>query len=294
MRCCFPQYRWIDGEKVFYPCGHCPACLKNKRSEKALRGYLESLSHENSVFLTLTYSDDNLPRNSKGIPTLCKAQFDSFVKRLRSFLNVPIRVLASGEYSSTGRPHYHCCFFGVDVDAFIEGTQHYHENSHGLVLEDFKIWSEKINGEKVTLGGCLIAPFDIKTAFYVAKYLIKSVQDKQDYEALSIEPEFVYQSRRPALGKQYALEHRDRLLKDGFIRCKGRKFKIPRYFMDKILDDGSDEYQDLKDRLAFKASEANKAYMKSLENQFKGSDKHIYEQIHEVENAREKIIAKGK
>lgn len=285
MRCSRPQRRLIDGQYIYYPCGHCEACLRNRRSEKALRGYLESRSHENSVFLTLTYSDDNVPLNKQGLMTLSKSQFDNFVKRLRSYLNVPIRVLSSGEYSPSGRPHYHCCFFGVGVNDFIKGTKHHHKNSHGEVLEDFCCWK---------YGGCELAPFDIKTAFYVAKYLVKSDKDKKDYEALNIEPEFIYQSRRPALGKQYALEHRDRLLKDGFIRCKGVKFKIPRYFMDNILNDGSDDYQDLKDRLAVKANEGFKQYFKALDNQFKGSGKHIYEQMHEEAEAREKTLLKGK
>lgn len=285
MRCNYPQRRWIDGKLVYYPCGHCPACLKNKRSEKALRGYLESLSHKNSVFLTLTYSDDNLPMNDRNIMTLKKCHLDNFIKRLRSWYENPIRVLASGEYSPSGRPHYHCCFFGIDVDTFIQGTQHYHQNSHGHVLEDFCCWK---------FGGCQIAPFDIKTSFYVAKYLVKSDKDKKDYEALNIEPEFVYQSRRPALGKAYAIEHKARLLKDGFIRCKGVKFKIPRYFMDSILNDGSDEYQDLKDRLADKANKGFGQYIKSLNSQFKGSGKHIYEQMSEEAKAREILLKKGK
>lgn len=285
MRCSYPQTRWIDGQKVTYPCGHCEACLRNKRSEKALRGYLEGLSHKNSVFLTLTYSDDNLPLNDKGIPTIRKKHLDDVIKRIRKLYKEKIRVLASAEYSSTGRPHYHLCLFGMAVDWFIERSKHFHQNSHGTVLEDFKAWY---------YGGCLVAPFDIQTAFYVSKYLVKSDKDKKDYEALDIEPECIYQSRRPALGKAYAEEHKARLLKDGFIRCKGVKFKIPRYFMDKILNDGSDEYQDLKDRLADKANTSYSKYIKQLNQQFKGSNKHIYEQIAEEAKARENLLKKGK
>lgn len=286
MRCSYPQTRWIDGKKITYPCGHCEACLRNKRSEKALRGYLESLSHKNSVFLTLTYSDDNLPLNKQGIPTIRKEHLNGVIKRIRGYiLPETMRVLASSEYSSTGRPHYHLCLFGVDVDTLLKFCRHYHHNSHGIVMEDFRGWS---------YGGCLVAPFDVKTAFYVSKYLVKSDKDKKDYEALNIEPESIYQSRRPALGKAYAEQHKDRLLKDGFIRCKGVKFKIPRYFMDKILNDGSDEYQDLKDRLADKANTSYGKYIKELNNQFKGSNKHIFEQIAEEAKARENLLKKGK
>lgn len=285
MRCIYPQTRWVDGKKIYYPCGHCEACLRNKRSEKALRGYLESLSHKDNVFLTLTYSDDNLPYNDNGIPTIRKVHLDDAIKRIRASYSKKIRVLASAEYSPSGRPHYHLCLFGMDINWFIDRSRRYHNNSHGIVLEDFQAWK---------FGGCLVAPFDIKTSFYVSKYLVKSDKDKEAYKKLGIESECIYQSRRPALGKQYAIEHKDRLLKDGFIRCKGVKFKIPRYFMDNILNDGSDDYQDLKDRLADKANISFGQYIKELNSQFNGSNKHIYEQIAEEAKARESFLKKGK
>ena len=286
MRCLFPQRRWIDGKLVYYPCGRCEACLRNRRNEKALRAYLESLSHEYNSFLTLTYSDDNLPKNKQGIPTIKKDHLDAAIKRIRSlFHETPIRVLASAEYSQVGRPHFHLCLFGLSPDNFCLHTRHYHNSSHGIVLEDFKSWP---------YGGCLVAPFDIKMAFYVAKYLVKSQKSKEEYEQLGIEPECLYQSRRPALGKEYCIKNRDRLLKDGFIRCKGMKFALPRYFLDNILNDGSDDYQQLKDRLAEKANTGYGKYIKELNNQFKGSGKHVLQQISEEAKAREKTLMKGK
>lgn len=286
MRCLFPQRRWIDGKLVYYPCGRCEACLRNRRNEKALRAFLESLSHKNNSFLTLTYSDDNLPRNKQGIPTIKKEHLDGFIKRIRSYMAPSfVRVLASAEYSHIGRPHYHLCLFGVSSDNLIELTEHWHNCGRGIVLEDLASWK---------YGGCLVAPFDVKTAFYVAKYLVKSNKQKQDYEQLGIEPECLYQSRRPALGKEYCIKNRDRLLKDGFIRCKGVKFALPRYFLDNILNDGSDDYQQLKDRLAEKANIGYGKYIKELNSQFKGSGKHILQQISEEAKAREKTLMKGK
>lgn len=285
MRCLYPQQRWFDGNLVKYPCGRCEACLRNRRNEKALRGYLESLSHDNSVFLTLTYSDELLPLNRQGVPTLYRLDFDSFLKRIRGYYDTDIRFLGCGEYSSIGRPHYHLCLFGLCVDDFIRRTAHYRKNSSGYILEDYQAWP---------YGGCQISPFDIKTSFYISKYLIKSSKSKADYEALDIEPEFISQSRRPALGKRYCLEHRERLLKDGFIRCKGVKFPIPRYFLNRVLNNGSDDYQDLKERLSIKANEFYGKYIKDLNRQFNGSNKHIYEQISEEALAREKTLMKGK
>lgn len=285
MRCSYPQYRWLNGEKLIYPCGHCNACLKSKQTEKALRGYLESLTHEDNCFLTVTYSDEFLPKSKNGLPSLRRRDFDNLIKRIRAMSDSSVQVLGSGEYSKVGRPHYHICLFGISSDFFINHTKHWHNSSHGIVLEDYKSWSS---------GGCLVAPFDIKTAFYASKYLVKSTKNKEEYNQLGIEPEFIYQSRRPALGKKYAILHKNRLLKDGFIRCNGRKYKLPRYFVDKVINDGSDEYQDLKERLFSHATLAYSRYRRGLANQYKNSKKHFFQQISEEAEAREKTLMKGK
>lgn len=286
MRCIQPQYRYIDGVRVYYNCGRCEACLRNKRNEKALRGYLESLSHSDNAYLTLTYSDDNLTRNEQGIPSLRRKDYDDFVKRLRtSFYPKRIKVLGCGEYSPTGRPHFHLCLFGCSCDDILKHCCHYHKNSSGIVIEDLKMWNN---------GGCEVAPFDIATAFYISKYLLKGKRQAEEYKALGVEPEFVSQSRRPGLGYNYAVQHRDRLLKDGFIRCKGKKFRIPRYFIDVILDDGSDEFQSFKDRICEHSNTVNGRYIKQLKEQFKGSGKHLYQMMAEEGNFREQILRKEK
>lgn len=259
MRCSFPQRRVIDGETVYFDCGHCEACLKNRQKEKALRAYLESKTTQFSSFLTLTYNDDNLPLNKNGLPTLCRDEFNSFLKRIREYYGYKsIRYLACGEYGSqTSRPHYHLCLFGVSVSRLLENCQHYHQNSHGIICEDFKGWHTK---DKKPKGGVLIAPFSFDTAFYVSKYLLKKKNIKF-YKDLGIEPEFVSQSRRPGLGYQYALEHKERLCNDGFIRCNGKKYKIPRYFIDKILDE--EQQDELKARLNLRATEQLEAFWRT-------------------------------
>lgn len=234
--------------------------------------------------MTLTYSDENLPLNDNGVPTLRRLDFDGYMKRLRSYYDECIRFLGSGEYSAAGRPHYHLCLFGIGVDDIVSRTSHYHHNSSGIFLEDFQGWLK---------GGSFIQPFDVKTSFYVSKYLIKSSRSVSDYDFLGIEPEFVSQSRRPALGKTYAINHRERLLKDGFIRCKGVKFPIPRYFMDKILNDGSDAYQDLKQRLFERANDGLGRYNKGLSAQFGKSGIHFFEQCKLESSSRERILMKG-
>lgn len=292
MRCNYPQSRWIDGAKVYYPCGHCNACMVNRRNEKAVRGYLESRSHTDNCFLTLTYNDDNIPRNSKGIPTLRRSEFDDFIKRLRStYVRENFRVLACGEYSPypAFRPHYHCCLFGVSMQDIVSHTGHYHRNSGGIICEDFRGW---FNSKGEVKGGVEVAPFSFKTASYVAKYLVKRT-DKPDYEFLNIEPQFIYQSRRPALGYEFARQHREQLLADGFIRLNGHKFPIPRSIIERVLDKDSDDVACLKMRFNEKRQEKERKFNKELQHIYKGSSKHYFEQLKEVAEQNE-IHLKGK
>lgn len=251
MQCSRPLRRVIDGETVYFPCGYCNVCLKNKRTEKALRAFLESKETEFSSFLTLTYSDENLPFTKDGLATLSRSQFDNFMKRLRSYYyekGVKIRFLASGEYSPKLRPHYHICCFGLSVNDFLSRCNHYHQNSHGIVCEDFQGWK---------YGGILLQPFSFETAFYVSKYIVKQNR-KEEFKKLGLEPEFVSQSRRPGLGYEYAFRNKQKLYTDGFIRCNGKKYKIPRYFISKILDES--EQDELKARLELRVFENNKKF----------------------------------
>ena len=61
-----------------YSCGHCPACRATKANEKILKSIFAANEYfEKGQFLTLTYSDDNLPNGLK------HSHFSDFMKRLR-------------------------------------------------------------------------------------------------------------------------------------------------------------------------------------------------------------------
>ena len=67
-----------------------------------------------SIFVTLTYDDNQVPMNDNADLILYKPDLQNFLKRLRKRKDGErIRYFAVGEYGTqSGRPHYHLCLFG--------------------------------------------------------------------------------------------------------------------------------------------------------------------------------------
>ena len=93
------------------PCGNCLCCRINKSKEWAVRCVLESLYHDENLFITLTYDDDHLPADG----LLYRSDVTKFIKRLRHYCSV--RYFGCGEYGTKNkRPHYHLILFGCHLD----------------------------------------------------------------------------------------------------------------------------------------------------------------------------------
>ena len=60
MLCSNPYMK--DG--VSFGCGQCKGCRVNKRRQWTHRILLESMCHESSAFVTLTYDNDHLPKET--------------------------------------------------------------------------------------------------------------------------------------------------------------------------------------------------------------------------------------
>lgn len=100
------------------PCGQCLPCRVNRRRVWTHRIILEASEHEQNAFVTLTYSDEHLPRGNNGIPALRPDDFQLWLKRFRKAIAPrQIRFFGCGEYGKDlpgayGRPHYHAVIFG--------------------------------------------------------------------------------------------------------------------------------------------------------------------------------------
>ena len=113
------------------PCGKCAECLLEKARDWAVRCTHEAKMHQKDCFITLTYSDQNLPPDGK----LNYTHFQLFSKRLRKYAGKDIGFFMCGEYGeSTQRPHYHACIFGWDP----EDKEIWNESKHGDTL-----WTSK-------------------------------------------------------------------------------------------------------------------------------------------------------
>lgn len=185
-----------------------------------MRLYHELAYHEDAVFLTLTYNDDNLPEND----TLLKRDLQLFFKRLRK--NIPchrkIKYFACGEYGDEKeRPHYHAIIFGLSLKP--SDRQYVIDSWNKCDWANPKIYDGAF--------GC-VTPESIN---YVAGYVNKKFSGpmaEEQYEQRGREPVFRISSL--GLGKQYALDEAERITRDLEINYQGRKVSIPRYYL-KVL-----------------------------------------------------------
>lgn len=238
----YEDYKKKYGDRLLLlPCGHCPSCLKSYSYDWMVRLMAESLYHEHKCFLTLTYDPEHLPEKTYRsdddgvlhLSWLVKKDLQDFFKRLRKeFSDTKIRYFACGEYGdhppegqSVGRPHYHVILFGLDFDDKYLVSY----NPLGQPL-----WSSKTL-EKIWQKGLVsIGEVSSSSCGYVARYSLKkrSKMSKTD--------EFVLMSRRPGIGAQFFIDHKDELyLSDKVYDPKFGSTKIPRYFdqLAENLDD---------------------------------------------------------
>lgn len=134
MSCNNPVWRHNSkGSLVPTPCGMCQGCRIQKVTEFKNRFQLDLREYDFvGSFITLTYSNDNLPfllpigssisgTYFKGInhsATLYKPDLMNFLDNLnhkvKRRFNLPIKYIACGEYGDDNkRPHYHACILGL-------------------------------------------------------------------------------------------------------------------------------------------------------------------------------------
>lgn len=97
-----------NGLLASFPCGKCLPCMITKRQALTARLLLEMKSHLHIYFVTLTYSDMDLPPGG----SLQKRDLQLFLKRLRKNTGLKFKYFACGEYGEKfQRPHYHILIF---------------------------------------------------------------------------------------------------------------------------------------------------------------------------------------
>lgn len=245
----FKQPEDIQSEPHLLPCGKCLSCQIDKSKEWAVRGFHESQCHLENSFVTLTYNDENLPKNG----TLLKSDLTNFIKRLRYYIQpLKVKFLAAGEYGSENnshRPHYHLCIFGYDPrDKIYKFTNKYGDPVYTSKFI-LKAWQNK--------GHITVASLNYRTVAYTARYTVKKIVTKEDriqseywidkttgetnYDPVAYKkgllmkgkiPEFITMSN--GIGKNWHEKYKTDTEKD-YITVNYAKHKVPKYY-DKQLE----------------------------------------------------------
>lgn len=280
-----------------YGCGQCMPCLVNRRRVWTHRLMLESLSHTDSAFVTLTYEDDQLKYSvdkttGELLPTLAPDDLKDFMKRLRAAyhyhqvnLKVPknatqkIRFYACGEYGEqSDRPHYHLALFGYPKCPW--GQSRYTRTRVSCC------WSCDLLRSKWGFGNIYSGELTTESASYVAGYVTKKMTSKDDHRLKGRYPEFARMSQ--GLGGNFmehvaqsltqfnlvesradvpsALRHGSRLLPLGrYLRRRLRKAvgvdeKTPQEVLDQLFE----EMSPLRDLAQAISDETGERYGKTL------------------------------
>lgn len=151
---------------------------------------LESVVHETASFLTLTYSDENLPEGGSVHPPHLR----DFLKRYRKRLDKPVRFFGVGEYGDKSeRPHYHLAMFGDDCSA--PGTDPLHrlhpQRFERRVCHADLAWP---------FGNVHVGTLTYDSAQYIAGYTTKKMTGVMDERLHGRHPEFARMSLRPGIG----------------------------------------------------------------------------------------------
>lgn len=190
--------------------------------------------HEQSSFLTLTFSDEHLPTDG-GVHV---RDLQLFMKRLRKAIApTKVRYYACGEYGDNfGRPHYHVVLFGYGFpDKTIwRKSPSGHELYRSPLLES--LWP---------FGNSEIGTVTAQSGAYVARYVLKKIggAPADDHytrphpitgELHRVPPEFALMSSRPGIAGDWFDKFEGDVFPSDFLVIDARKVPVPKYFSEKL------------------------------------------------------------
>lgn len=241
------SYDALDVREIIpIPCGKCLSCRLDYSRQWANRCMDELETTQGpSWFITLTYDNDHLPRNTireevsgveVAVPTLKSVDLQLFMKRLRESFRrkgiTDVRFFACGEYGEQGnRPHYHIICYNCPLDDLT-----FYKATRGLVYYNSKtiedLWENK--------GFCVITDVTWESCAYVARYIMKKHNGKIDdkwYERNGADKEFIRMSRRPGIGRKFFELHKDEIYPRDVTRYKKGVAIKPAKYYDKLYED---------------------------------------------------------
>lgn len=257
MQCNFPvgTYR-LDGSQAYRPCGSCIGCRLAYSRGWAIRAHHEAFLNKENCFLSLTYNNQNLPKDG----SIHKSELQNFIRDLRKYAEPKkIRFFGCGEYGDkNGRPHYHACVFGLDFqdkELLHAGTiskwnkvQKKGDDHDIYISSDLqKIWQK---------GYHTIGKLSFESAAYVARYCTKKINGKMAKNHYGDkQPEFALMSRMPGLGREWIEKYWNDVYPKDFFTINGTKMRPPRYYDDFIKKHRPEIWKIVEERRRKKADE---------------------------------------
>lgn len=216
-------------------CGRCIGCRAEQSRQWAVRLLHEKTMHDAAWFLTLTYSEEEIPQYGSLYPT----DLQRFFKNLRrDYQAGSVRYYACGEYGEvTQRPHYHAVLYGPH---FLD--KHFLRSADGL-----DVWRSQTLEDYWPHGHSEFGTLTSASAAYVAGYVRKKVSkrvnedaylrvDDETGELVELEPEFARMSLRPAIGRTWLEKYWQDVYPRDAVVVNGREFKPPRYY-DRVMSE---------------------------------------------------------
>lgn len=230
-----------------FVCGQCLPCRVKRRKVWAHRIMLESVCHSSNSFLTLTYSDEFLPRiymsdSPVPVPTLAAVHLRNFLKRLRRKVEpLKFRFFAVGEYGDMSwRPHYHLIIFGMP------SCQNTMTKRNPITKEpDWENCCDncRLVGKTWGKGHVYLGAVNKDTSEYVAKYTIKKLTSAADPRLSGRNPEFSRMSNRRGIGYDALWDISDALMRYGIedrpdvpyaLQHGKKKYGLGRYLRENL------------------------------------------------------------
>ena len=167
---------------------------------------MEANSHSHNSFLTLTYNDENLPKNGTLDPDDTRKFLYKYRNNLKKAGYGKIRYYLVGEYGDKSeRPHYHAAIFGVSCT----GPEPRYYSGKKCQCEVCQITNETWGKGYIGIG-----TLENDSASYIAGYIQKTVKvEGQPIMGLTNKkdplvqkwlkdrhPEYTRMSRKPGIG----------------------------------------------------------------------------------------------
>ncbi|MBA7542297.1 hypothetical protein ES705_34618 [subsurface metagenome] len=218
-------------------------------------------SYKRSIFITLTYDDEYLPKNK----SISKRTLVKFIKRLRKKVEPrKIKYYACGEYGEKeGRPHYHAIILNIGL------------NEQELIKE---AWS--IDGNP--LGFIKYGNVEYNSIRYVADYIhnTDAVKNIKRFQWIR-EGEKPFQIQSNGIGKRFVLENSKYLKEKLGCTVRGVEVGLPKYYKN-ILELSEKEKEELH------IASYERIYKKMADKGL--SDEEIFSQVNKMMIQREKNI----